>query len=225
MPNQHLIKRLAGIQTMLMAMHKSGVSMSSNSKGAEREAFINSFLKKSLPPTFRIGSGDATDVSGNRSGQLDVVVEFPLDPSLPTIGTETRLYTAESIAAVIEIKSDISKQLEQVQRTAKNLAKLKRDLAGSGLIMTQGLKLQPTIPLFVVSYTGWKTRDILEDHLDSNPNIAGILIIDSGLFASSKVYGYVRGYNGPESLWAFVTILCYIANSLKSKHITSMNYI
>ena len=72
--------------------------MSAASKGAERQAFIESFLTNVLPPTFRFGSGDATDAAGHRSGQLDVVVEYPFSPSLPSFGGPgvTRLYLAES---------------------------------------------------------------------------------------------------------------------------------
>jgi hypothetical protein len=81
--NAHLLSRLAGIQTMLNGVHQAGGSMSSASRGSERQAFIDGFLKEVLPTPFRSGTGDATDVSGQRSGQLDVVVEMPLMPSLP----------------------------------------------------------------------------------------------------------------------------------------------
>ena len=51
---------------------------------------------KGLPPIYRFGTGDATDSTGNKSGQLDVVVEYPFSPSLPVVGTgQSRLYLAE----------------------------------------------------------------------------------------------------------------------------------
>lgn len=86
MPNQLVLQRPAGIQNILMGVHRSGAPMSAASKGAERQAFIERFLANVLPPTFRFGSGDATDAVGHHSGQLDVVVEYPFAPSLPSFG-------------------------------------------------------------------------------------------------------------------------------------------
>jgi len=52
-----------------------------------------------LPNHFRFGTGDATDRSVANSGRLDVVVEYPLVPSLPIVGPEkTRRYLAEGIS-------------------------------------------------------------------------------------------------------------------------------
>jgi hypothetical protein len=83
MANDYVLKRLEGIRSQLMAAHEAGDPMSNSTKGREREAFINDFLRNVLPPIYRFGTGDATDVNGNRSGQLDVVVEYPFGPSLP----------------------------------------------------------------------------------------------------------------------------------------------
>ncbi len=110
-----------------MGVHQAGSSLSNNSRGNERQGFIDSFLGNVLPPLYRFGTGDATDAHGARSGQLDVVVEYPISPSLPvTGGSATRLYLAESIAAVIEVKSDVAKQWQQAQQTASQLAPLQR---------------------------------------------------------------------------------------------------
>jgi hypothetical protein len=110
MPNAHVLQRLDGIRDQLMAVHKTSIPMSNATKRAEREAFINQFLSKVLPPVYRFGGGDATDAAGHRSGQLDVVVEYPFGPTLPSVAGETRLYLAESVAAVIEVKSSLPAQ-------------------------------------------------------------------------------------------------------------------
>jgi hypothetical protein len=101
-----VFQRLAGIQQILKGVHAASDPLSAASRGAERQAFIDSFLANVLPPVYRFGTGDATDKQGNRSGQLDVVVEYPFSPTLPGVGasTPTRLYLAEGIAAVIEVK-------------------------------------------------------------------------------------------------------------------------
>jgi hypothetical protein len=125
MPNAHVMQRLAGIQSQLMAVHQTSTPMSSATKGTEREAFINQFLSKVLPPIYRFGTGDATDPAGHRSGQLDVVVEYPFGPTLPSVAGETRLYLAESVAAVVEVKSSLPAQWSEAQRTLSQLLLLR----------------------------------------------------------------------------------------------------
>jgi hypothetical protein len=96
MMNKYIVDRLTGIHQMLMGAHRAGKPMSSSSKGSEREAFVDLFLSQVLTPQFRFGSGDATDQEGRRSGQLDVVVEYPFVPSLPIVGSmKPRLYLVE----------------------------------------------------------------------------------------------------------------------------------
>src|SRR5258708_702318 len=131
MPNSHVEERLKGIHSMLKGVHQGGGSMSSASKGMERNAFIDLFLKHILTPQYRFGTGDATDTSGLRSGQLDVVVEHPWVPSLPLIGCDgPRLYLAEGVAAVIEVKSDVADQWQDVVDTSSKLKKLSRRFSG-----------------------------------------------------------------------------------------------
>jgi hypothetical protein len=110
MPNAHLVERLTAVQDALLALHRGGGPLSSSSKGREREHFIGEFLRKVLPPVHRFGSGDIIDSAGQKSGQADIVVEHPLLPSLPHPGGKVRMYLAESVAAVIEVKSDLSSQ-------------------------------------------------------------------------------------------------------------------
>jgi hypothetical protein len=101
------------------------------SKGREREAFIHFFLSQILPSIPQFGCGDITDCNGQntqegegKSGQLDIVIECPFLPSLPSLGMR-RLYLAESVAAVIEVKSDVASQWDEVQRTAMKVKQLR----------------------------------------------------------------------------------------------------
>jgi hypothetical protein len=41
------------------------------------------------------------------------------------------------------------------------------------------------IPLFVVGYTGWKTIEAVQQNLTGAPNIAGVLVIDTGIFVGA----------------------------------------
>jgi len=189
MVNKYLLSRLDGIRQMLIGGHTASSSLSSATKGNEREMFLNSFLKEVMPPPFRFGNGDATDSYGEKSGQLDIVVEYPFLPSLPTPQSSSRLYLAESIATVIEVKSNLQSQWSDVLATASKLSCLRKNYLTS---MSFGEKPQPPfdkkIPLFAVGYTGWKNLGtVLEKLRDSD--VAGILVIDSGIYASVKEFG------------------------------------
>jgi hypothetical protein len=222
-PNEVILQRLAGIRQSLMGAHQSGAQMSAASRGGEREAFIGSFLANVLPPVFRFGTGDATDAAGHRSGQLDVGVEFPFSPSLPSAGGSTRLYLAESVAAVIEVKSNIAAQWKEAVHTAEQLAPLRRTFGGT---MFMGNTYRPTnrIPLFVAGYTGWKTIETVEKNLAQSPQITGALVIDAGLFACSAGYGGMRVTGSPWSLWGLIVALHEITNQLQAASTDPVRY-
>jgi hypothetical protein len=222
MANQHVISRLAGIRAQLMAAHQASTALSNVSKGAEREAFVNDFLANVLPPIYRFGTGDATDIAGNRSGQLDVVVEYPFSPTLPSVGqSKTRLYLAESVAAVIEVKSSLPGQWSEAERTLAALRPLRRSF---GAVMTMGMSPPETLPLFVASYTGWKLKETVVEHVKDNPGIGGILIIDAGIFAAADMFG---GWvvTGSAALWGLICCLYMVTNSLQAASTDPLEYL
>ncbi|MGE6699098.1 DUF6602 domain-containing protein [Hyphomonas sp. NPDC076900] len=223
MPNCHVLQRLIGIQSILNGVHQASASLSSSSRGQERQAFIDQFLAGVLPPIYRFGTGDVTDATGARSGQLDVVVEYPIGPSLPSVGggaNATRLYLAECVAAVVEVKSNIANQWSQAQHTARQLAPIRRRIGG---MMVMGDTPTPTIPLFVAGYTGWNNIETVKRKLEENPDIAGILVIDAGLFVSSQQYKGVS-VRGPWALWALIVVLHSITNSLQAASTSPVDY-
>lgn len=189
---------------MLIGAYESNISLSSNTKGLERQTFIDSFLSQVLPSHFRFGTGDATDQAGNRSGQLDVVIEYPFVPSLPIVGSErTRLYLAEGISAVIEVKSDLSSQWSEVEATANKLSALKRQF-GDGISF--GPTAPPHIPFFVVGFKGWKSLDTMKSKLKPGV-IDGILAVDSLMFCSTDNFHGISTPGSPAALWALIYCL------------------
>lgn len=171
-----------------MVHHVSGTGASSSTVGSEREGFVRFFLSEMLPPTFRFGSGDVTDQTGKHlepdpcdehSGQCDIVIEYPLLPSFRSLGGQ-RLYIAESVAAVIEVKSNVRDQWDQVEAKAEKIRALQRkaDHYEFGLV-------PPEIPFFVVGYEGWKDIKHLVKRL-AESQVDGILVIKSGLFATTE---------------------------------------
>lgn len=212
MRNQYIATRLAGIQQILNAVHQASDPLSSATKGLERATFIDAFLAEVLPNPFRFGTGEATDAKGLKSGQLDIVIEYPFMPTLPLLGGRpSRLYLAEGVAAVIEVKSDVKKQWDEALHTAKQLAPLRRDF---GNAMVMGPDPLERIPLFVAGYTGWKTSKTLNHHLADGP-VDGILVIDSGQFVSSQTFGGGE-WAGEWALWGLIVCLHQAASTLKA---------
>lgn len=210
--NQFIASRLTGIRAMLMGAHFAGSNMSTASRGSERETFVDKFLCEVFTPQFRFGDGDITDNSGNRSGQLDVVIEYPWVPSLPVIGSNRpRLYLAEGVAAVIEVKSNLASQWGEVKSTSSQLKKLKRQYGGG---ITAGFRPPEQIPLFAVGYTGWKTIDTLQQRLNEG-FVEGILVIDAGLFISLPLFQGIRA-EGDWSLWGLVACLHRVTSVLST---------
>ena len=218
--NNHVLQRLAGIQGQLIAGYKASASMSSAAKGFERQEFIDKFLAQVLPTPFRFATGDATDKDGRRSGQLDVVIEFPFGPSLPIVGGATsRLFLAETVAAVIEVKSNISAQWGDAVSTAKQLDPLVRSY-GAAMMMGPDF---PKIPLFVAGFGGWQQLPTVEKNLAAAPEVSGVPVIDPGLFVSSPAFGGIKA-TGPWALWGLIACLHQATGFLKAVSTNPLDY-
>jgi len=182
--NEYLKQRLTAIQEKLNVHHAGGRGLPSAMAGAEREAFLREFLQKVFPAHYRFSSGAITDSSGKISGQIDIAVEYPFTPSFPMPESEQRLLLAESVALVIEVKSDLSAQWNEVQTNVEKVKILKRDIKRKIGI---GDRPGPTIPCVAVGYVGHKTIEGLVERLNSTPEQSrpdAALAIESGCFVS-----------------------------------------
>jgi len=230
MPNPHLFERLKATQETLLALHRGGAMMSSATKGREREHFIHQFLEQVLPPLHRFGTGDFIDSSGQRSGQVDIVIEHLLLPSLPQVSGSERLYLAESVAAVLEIKSNLSSQWDDVVRTAREIRKLRRpprrDLNPS---LPSGQGYPDPIPIFAVGYEGWAKLESLKERLGHENLVNGILVINGGLFVTQYVFPHrqpgfdetrefygMTNAQGPMALWGLICTLQQVTHGLSN---------
>lgn len=216
--------RLSGIQKALMGLYESGADVSTASRGREREHFISSFLEQVFPPCYRFGTGDAIDTFGARSGQLDVVIEFTFLPSLPTaIPGGPRIYLAEGVAAVLEVKSNLSSQWDEVVRTSSSLKELKRTFQVPGF--TPYGPACAEIPLFAVGYRGWNKIESVREKANSG-HVDGVLIIDEGLFSTREDYPNGLGVSGsPLSLWALVSCLHTATISIAVNSFSPIRYV
>jgi hypothetical protein len=126
--SQPVLNRLAGIHKAMLSSYEAGNEMSSSTKGSERELFVHAFLSQALPTHYRLASGDIINAYGKRSGQIDIVVESTSHYSFPVHANGPRLYLAEGVAAAIEVKSNIQKQWDEVERSVTALQQLRKRL-------------------------------------------------------------------------------------------------
>lgn len=153
-----------------------------SARGNEREIFVSKFLRDVLPTPFRVGEGDVIDAAGHHSGQLDVVIEYPFMPSIPATSEGPRLYFAEGVAAVIEVKSNIAAQWNEVERTAEKLQSVRRSATA---LMRVGNSDLERIPLIGVGFKGWELFSTVQEKVATGTCDA-ILVIDSGPCASAN---------------------------------------
>ncbi len=208
MSNQHVMNRLQALLDFFSALDSGGKTLSSSMKGLERELFIQYALSHIIAPPFRIGSGDITDLSGQRSGQLDIVIEYGNSISFPLLCAvhTPRLYLAEGVCAVIEVKSDLSGKWGEVLSSSSRLKTLRRSYSDW---ISYG-KMAHQIPYFAVGYRGWKTMDTLQRKFQQS-DLDGLLVLDSGLFCGKKYQE-----KGPASLYAFFMALQELTGGLIS---------
>lgn len=205
--NMLLQNRLLGIQSVLMAVHAGGKGLPSSMIGSEREAFIRHFWNEVFPLHRRMSSGAITDSRGSEAGQIDIAVEFGFLPTFPLPGSSERLMLAESVAVVIEVKSDLSSQFGQAVEKARQVKTLIRSL--EAIVPNGPIRVGPSIPVVVVGYEGYKTLEGLRNHL-SEINKDGILIdaalcIESGAFARASGGPEGFGGHGFLALCAFIS--------------------
>lgn len=211
--NKLVKNRLRQIQKILIDAHAGGSGMASSSIGAERESFINLVLGNVIAPPFRVGTGEITNPEGKKSGQVDIVVEYASSLSFPLLrGDSSRLYLAEGISAVIEVKSDVRKQWAEVVSKAQMVRSVVRD---PGILTGMNAVVPNHIPFFVVGFTGWAKSEtvakrIAEQRLTDGP-VDGVLVIDSGIYRgrepreSEEELGYSdHNANGPSALYGFL---------------------
>jgi hypothetical protein len=231
MPLQpQLAQRIEGIRKILMAHHAASTPMAGASKGAEREVLIREFLGKVFPPPFRFGSGTIIDWEGRQSGQLDVVVEFPFLPSFPTPGSDERLYLAESVAFVMEVKSDLAAQWDQVQTTTGKVLPLQRKWKGH-IAIGEGAdveRMPPSlsrIPSVVVGYKGQASVAALVKRLERTPEKKrpdAAFVVESGAYTSP-----LTGHSGTgaEGLFELAGDLAYFARNVLTAAPDSAAYV
>ena len=211
--NNLVINRLDQIRKILIEAHRGGKGMAASSVGAERESFVSLVLSNVISPPFRIGTSEITNPEGITSGQVDLVIEYSSSLSFPLLrGDSSRLYLAEGIAAVIEVKSDIRKHWNDVIKKAAAVHRVKRDL---GVLSAMSYMPENHIPFFAVGFTGWSNSERVAEkvkaQVSSDAPVDGVLVIDKGIYAGREggMWDDDLGYSaysktGPAALYGFL---------------------
>jgi hypothetical protein len=174
------------------------------------------------------GSRIPLDSSGASSGQLDVVVEFPFLPSFPAPGSDERLYLADSVAFVVEIKSNLAKQWDQAQASAAKVRALRRQWRGhvsirQGATIEQVPPSMSRIPFVAVGFEGDTTVEALAERMartpeQERPDVA--LVIDSEAYVG---WLGVRE-TGARSLFSLAMDASYFARNVLTAEIDLRAY-
>jgi hypothetical protein len=217
--NNNILARLTGIQQQLIAHHKGGHGLPSATIGNEREILIREFLSKVFPNSFRFGTGCITDSNNNLSGQVDVVIEMPFGPSFPMPAGIDRLYLAESVGAIVEVKSNLSAQWGQVTSTVRQVRPLERKITS---YMSFGGPSIKKIPIYAIGYVGYSSIESLvkkmsETEPDEKPDAA--LVIEGGFY-----YGLGLEATGPLALYALIASLNKTLCNLQAANFDLLNY-
>jgi hypothetical protein len=208
-----LLRQLETIYANLRAIDATSTSPAALN-GRENDVFIKGFLKQVFPPTYQFNSGIIVDANNAESGQVDVVVGLPFAPSIPMeSGGNRRLFFADAVGAAIAIKSDLDHQWQELVVTTNRLEIVKRNIFLS--LSPMAIPISATVPLFVVGYQGWPSKQAYRDYLLQYPTIAGILAIKPGMFAFRDQMVGVDGKlaptyhitQGTNALWAFIAAI------------------
>lgn len=152
------------LRDWLRAKHAELISDYERSKGYptavsgfERELLVERLLSQIMPPTTRYGSGVLVGPTGKSTGQLDIVLETKASISFPVTTGRQRLYLADTVAAVIEVKSDLRKQEKAAFRQLDGVLKITTESANTPLTADScadaPMKWTP-VPRYLVTYKG-----------------------------------------------------------------------
>lgn len=203
--NSMLNDRLEGIRAAIMAQHLGGKGFPNATKGNEREVFLREYLQKLFPAHNRFSSGVIIDSHNLGTGQIDIAVEHPFAPSFPMPASEDRLLLAESVAAVIEVKSDLSSQWDQACNTTEKVKPLRRSYGAS---VSFGNGPMENIPCIVVGYKGFTSVESMRDRFLRTPESRkpdAALVVESGVFFSAEG-NYASGNLGLYMLCAYLNM-------------------
>ena len=117
--------------------------------------------------------------------------------------SKERLVLAESVVLVLEVKSDLSTQWEQLMRTTSKVKALNRRIKLA--FVNSDEESVRNIPVIGIGYRGFKKLDTLKNKLDATDEGAkpdGLFVIENGNF-----YGFGFSASGIEGYFALTQVI------------------
>lgn len=246
MSNKYVYQRLEGLLISMHGQYVSGGASANAVRGAARADFVTSFLDKVIGPAYRIKqNAEITDTHGNRTGEVDIILENGHFPCIPMLDSEVaRLHFAEGVGAAIEVKSNLSSQWDEALATSKKVGAISRKFSG-GTFSTPGMNVimlnvtfnnknlpriekdphpfSKKIPFFLVGYTGWSSLETIAKRIDEANMVAGILQINPPMYVGSKCLGNKK-IEGPFSLLYFLADLHNSFSQIKDASSDILDY-
>ena len=170
-----LEEHFASVEKHLLALRDLGETAGhALHKGTPREHFVREFLIEHLSKKMSVGTGEIIDSSskpGQSRPQNDVVLFDPTYPRL-SLGGGINCFIVESVVAVIEVKSKLTKA--ELERAVRNAVKIKA-LEPHYLEGTFRVGWDPPTPMYyVVAYDGPKRMDTITKWLTQTYSSLGI---------------------------------------------------
>lgn len=202
-------------------------------RGSEREAVLKSFLSQYLPTRYGISSGEIVDYEGKTSHQSDLIIYDHFNCPLLLAGKNVRIFPAESVLAVIEVKSvlsakEIEDSIEKI-RDLKNLSRENGPIPGIVFAYKSGWQNEPimrTVSEFQKHYRQFQGHQLTDlvcilDHgiIVLDTVLEGFTVIDRD-FSDRCMLAYIE-LELSVLLWFFINLL----NVLEAQPVTKPLYL
>lgn len=223
MSNENLLEsRMRSLRDSLMSLYNSDIKSASETKGLDREYFIQHFLRIILPSHIKIFKGIIMDKNTNQTNQVDLIIQSPYGFSIPPLIGDTHVCIAESVACVIEIKSNLQTEWDKILKKSKEIKQLEYSK-----LLCKGYNIDSNIriPFIAIGYEGFndfsefneKINNITTENKKYKPDV--IFQIDKCFIYSN--YGKHNIYTpNSESMYGFfqlIIIILYYLNKIKDK--------
>jgi hypothetical protein len=167
-----LADHFARLRTRLIeyAEHAGILAQHGDVKGAAREGFVRVFLQDNLPSLVEFKTGEIIDSKGQRSGQLDIVLQSIAAPRM-AIFESIQTTMVDAAIAVIEVKSSLTtgrchtrSGLRSALRTFQKVKALERTTPIHSL--AADARPHTKTPCFLVAYEGPTAETLLQGLCD-----------------------------------------------------------
>ena len=197
--------RSEGIRKSLVSGFEAGKGAPNEVIGTERELFVKKYLEAAYPRPHRFSSGFIIDSHGSKSGQLDIVVERVNSLSLPAQShSSERLFFSEMVSVVVSVKSNFHSQWSQLESEINKISELTIEQSAFFYVG----KTPDYIPVFLFSYSGAKTTDVILEKLESAKIcLRCVFIADESIFFTRTERHEWIHYKGESAFLMFIAEL------------------